>query len=161
MKKGLHPQYYPNAQVICSCGNTWTTGSTQPVLRTDVCSVCHPFFTGEQRIVDAAGQVDRFLKRLDRYGSHQADVVKRQQELQKKQEQRFLKQQLAALDLSNRTSQILHDANIITVGDLARKVEKDKSGLLALEGFGPKSLEEVEAKLAEAKTTYFAEAQKS
>jgi large subunit ribosomal protein L31 len=161
MKKGLHPQYYPNAQVICSCGNTWTTGSTQPVIRTDVCSVCHPFFTGEQRIVDAAGQVDRFLKRLDRYGSHQADVVKRQQDLQKKQEQRFLKQQLAALDLSNRTFQILHDANIVTVGDLAKKVEKDKSSLLALEDFGPKSLEEVETKLTEAKTTYFAETQKS
>ncbi|MBI1877484.1 MAG: 50S ribosomal protein L31 [Chloroflexi bacterium] len=158
MKKGLHPQYYPNAQVICSCGNTWTTGSTQPVIRTDVCSNCHPFFTGEQRIVDSAGQVDRFLKRLDRYGSHQADVVKRQQELQKKQEQRFLKQQLAALDLNNRTFQILHDVNIVTVGDLIKKVEKDKAGLLALEGFGPKALEEVETKLTEARTTYFAEA---
>ncbi len=158
MKKGIHPQYYPNAQVVCSCGNTWTTGSTQPMIRTDVCSACHPFFTGEQRIVDTAGQVDRFMKRLDRYGSHQVDVVKRQEELQKKQEQRFLKQQLAALDLNSRTSQILHDANIITVGDLIKKVEKDKASLLALEGFGPKSLEEVEAKLTEARTTYFAKA---
>jgi large subunit ribosomal protein L31 len=158
MKKGLHPQYYPNAQVVCSCGNTWTTGSTQPMIRTDVCSACHPFFTGEQRIVDTAGQVDRFMKRLDRYGSHQADTIKRQEELQKKQQQRFLKQQLAALDLNSRTHQILHDANIITVGDLIKKVEKDKDGLLALEGFGPKDLKEVEAKLNEARTTHFAEA---
>lgn len=64
MKPGIHPQYYPNAIVICACGNTWTTGSTKPELRTDVCSRCHPFFTGEQRIVDTTGQVDRFMKRL-------------------------------------------------------------------------------------------------
>jgi large subunit ribosomal protein L31 len=158
MKKGLHPQYYPNAQVICSCGNTWTTGSTQPVIRTDVCSACHPFFTGEQRIVDTAGQVDRFMKRLDRYGSHQADAAKRQEDQQKKQAQRFLKQQLAALDLNSQIYQVLHDANIITVGDLIKKVEKDKAGLLALEGFSPRALGEIETKLTEARTAYFAEA---
>jgi len=66
MKKGIHPEYYPEAKVICACGNTFTTGATQPVIRTDVCSACHPFFTGEQRIVDTAGQVDRFIRRLER-----------------------------------------------------------------------------------------------
>ena len=64
MKANIHPKYYPNAQVTCACGNTWTTGSTRAVIRTDVCSACHPFFTGEQRIVDTAGQVDRFMRRL-------------------------------------------------------------------------------------------------
>lgn len=64
MKDKIHPKYYPNAVVICACGNTWSTGSTSPELHTDVCSACHPFFTGEQRIVDTAGQVDRFMKRL-------------------------------------------------------------------------------------------------
>ena len=64
MKTGIHPKYFPNAVVICACGNTWTTGSTKAELHTDVCSACHPFFTGEQRIVDTAGQVDRFMKRL-------------------------------------------------------------------------------------------------
>jgi large subunit ribosomal protein L31 len=73
MRKGIHPTYYPNAQVICSCGNTWTTGSTKEVVRTDVCSACHPFFTGEQRIVDTAGQVDRFMKRLERYDEMQEE----------------------------------------------------------------------------------------
>src|SRR5574341_954051 len=77
MKKGLHPQYYPNAQVICSCGNTWTTGSTQPIIRTDVCSACHPFFTGEQRIVDTAGQVDRFMKRLQVRDNRRAEAEAR------------------------------------------------------------------------------------
>ncbi|NOZ70297.1 MAG: 50S ribosomal protein L31 [Chloroflexi bacterium] len=64
MKAKIHPKYYPNAKVTCSCGNTWTTGSTKPEIHTDVCSACHPFYTGEQRIVDTAGQVDRFIKRL-------------------------------------------------------------------------------------------------
>ncbi len=66
MKKDIHPQWYPNAQVICSCGTTYTVGATQEVIQTDVCSSCHPFFTGEQRIVDTEGQVDRFLRRLER-----------------------------------------------------------------------------------------------
>ncbi|NOX62430.1 MAG: 50S ribosomal protein L31 [Chloroflexi bacterium] len=64
MRTGIHPTYYPEAVVICSCGNTWTTGATVPEIHTDVCSACHPFFTGEQRIVDTAGQVERFMQRL-------------------------------------------------------------------------------------------------
>ena len=66
MKKDIHPKYYAEAKVVCSCGNTFTTGSTQELIRTDVCSACHPFFTGEQRIVDTAGQVERFMKRLEK-----------------------------------------------------------------------------------------------
>lgn len=63
MKTGIHPKYYPNAQVICSCGNTYVTGSTKPVLRVEICSKCHPFFTGEQRIVDTEGRVERLKRR--------------------------------------------------------------------------------------------------
>jgi large subunit ribosomal protein L31 len=66
MKKDIHPAYYPEAQVVCACGNTWTTGATVEVVRTDVCSACHPFFTGEQRIVATAGQVERFMRRLEK-----------------------------------------------------------------------------------------------
>ena len=66
MKDKIHPKYYPEATVACACGNTWTTGATQEEIRTDVCSACHPFFTGEQRIVDTAGQVERFMRRLER-----------------------------------------------------------------------------------------------
>ena len=65
MRKGIHPEWYPNARVVCACGNTWTVGATVPEIRTDVCSRCHPFFTGEQRIVDTAGQVERFMRRLE------------------------------------------------------------------------------------------------
>jgi large subunit ribosomal protein L31 len=66
MRKGIHPQYYKDAEVVCACGNKWTTGSTKKSIRADVCSACHPFYTGEQRIVDTAGQVDRFIRRLQR-----------------------------------------------------------------------------------------------
>ena len=64
MKAKIHPKYYPEARIICACGNTYTTGSTSPELKVDICSQCHPFYTGEQRIVDTAGQVDRFMKRI-------------------------------------------------------------------------------------------------
>ena len=74
MRAGIHPTYYPEATVTCSCGNTWITGSTKSEIHTDVCSACHPFFTGEQRIVDTAGQVDRFMKRLRSKDSIRAKV---------------------------------------------------------------------------------------
>jgi large subunit ribosomal protein L31 len=63
MKDKIHPQYYPDAQVTCSCGNTFTTGSTKKTLKVELCSKCHPFFTGERRVVDTAGQVERFKRR--------------------------------------------------------------------------------------------------
>jgi large subunit ribosomal protein L31 len=73
MKDKIHPKYYPNAVVRCACGNTWVTGSTAPEVRTDVCSACHPFFTGEQRIVDSEGRVDRFYRRLRQAQTAQAE----------------------------------------------------------------------------------------
>jgi len=60
MKKDLHPKYYPAAKVVCACGNTFETGSTVSELRVEICSSCHPFFTGKQRLVDTARRVDRF-----------------------------------------------------------------------------------------------------
>jgi large subunit ribosomal protein L31 len=64
MKAGIHPKYV-EATVTCACGNTFTIGSTQPVLMVDVCSKCHPFYTGQQRILDTAGRVERFRKRFN------------------------------------------------------------------------------------------------
>ncbi|MBM3948499.1 MAG: 50S ribosomal protein L31 [SAR202 cluster bacterium] len=63
MKQGIHPKYYPEARVMCSCGNSYTTGSTKQQLRVELCNVCHPFFTGEQRIVDTEGRVDRMKRK--------------------------------------------------------------------------------------------------
>jgi large subunit ribosomal protein L31 len=63
MKAKIHPKYYDKAKVSCLCGNTFTTGSTKPEIRVEVCGKCHPFYTGEQRIVDSLGRVERFKKR--------------------------------------------------------------------------------------------------
>jgi len=62
MKDNIHPKYM-EAEVICSCGNKFTVGSTKPVLKIELCSKCHPFFTGERRIVDTAGRVEKFKRR--------------------------------------------------------------------------------------------------
>lgn len=62
MKKGIHPQY-SDASVTCGCGASFTTKATVPSIKLDICSQCHPFYTGKQRLVDTAGRIDRFLKK--------------------------------------------------------------------------------------------------
>lgn len=64
MKQNIHPKYV-DATVTCACGNTFTIGSTKPVLKVDVCSRCHPFYTGQQRMLDTTGRVERFRKRFN------------------------------------------------------------------------------------------------
>ncbi len=63
MKEKIHPKYYPDAKVTCACGNIFTIGSTKKELRVEACSKCHPFYTGEQKIMDTAGRVERFKRR--------------------------------------------------------------------------------------------------
>ncbi|MFO7167419.1 MAG: 50S ribosomal protein L31 [Chloroflexota bacterium] len=79
MKKGIHPKLY-ESQIVCStCGTVWPISSTREGLRVDVCSNCHPFYTGEQRIVDTAGQVDRFMRRLRTTQEQQAEAARRRE----------------------------------------------------------------------------------
>jgi large subunit ribosomal protein L31 len=66
MKEKFHPKYFIDASVTCSCGNTFTTGSTRQTMRVELCNKCHPFFTGEQKIIDTAGRVERFNKKYKR-----------------------------------------------------------------------------------------------
>ncbi len=80
MKPGIHPNYV-DCTVTCSCGNSFQTKSTRSSLRTDLCNVCHPFYTGEQRIVDTAGQVERFMKKMENAATSAAKPSKRQQRL--------------------------------------------------------------------------------
>jgi len=63
MKEKIHPEYFTDAKVVCSCGNTFTTGSTKKILKVELCSKCHPFFTGERKVIDTAGRVERFERR--------------------------------------------------------------------------------------------------
>lgn len=65
MKEKIHPAYN-QANVVCSCGNTFTVGSTKKEIRVELCSKCHPFYTGEQRVVDTAGRVERFKRRYEK-----------------------------------------------------------------------------------------------
>lgn len=64
MKTDLHPKYFPQAKITCACGNTFTTGATVPEIKLEVCSACHPFFTGKEKLVDTEGRVERFERRL-------------------------------------------------------------------------------------------------
>lgn len=66
MKKDIHPKYYPDATIKCACGNTVKTGSTQPELRVEICSACHPFYTGKEKLIDTAGRVEKFKKRMEK-----------------------------------------------------------------------------------------------
>ena len=65
MKTDIHPAYYEDCVVTCSCGNSWTTGATKQAIKVEICSACHPFFTGEQRIVDTEGRVERLKRRFN------------------------------------------------------------------------------------------------
>ncbi|MBI4100397.1 50S ribosomal protein L31 [Candidatus Microgenomates bacterium] len=74
MKKNIHPQWYPNAQVICACGNVFTIGSTTPEIHTEVCSRCHPFYTGQQRFIDTLGRVEKFQQKVKFAQEHAPEI---------------------------------------------------------------------------------------
>jgi len=76
MKKDIHPKYYPHAKVICACGNTFEVGSTLPELHVEVCSACHPFYTGTAKFIDTAGRVDKFQERLRKAQEFKAQKIK-------------------------------------------------------------------------------------
>jgi large subunit ribosomal protein L31 len=141
MKEGIHPEYYPDAQVICACGNTWTTGSTKKVIHTDVCSKCHPFFTGEQRIVDTEGQVDRFYKKLQARQQYIDDITAREQARTSPE------RPIGELGLGTRATEALAKANVNKVGDVLALLEKGEAGILAIDGFGRKSLADLKKHL--------------
>lgn len=64
MKQGIHPQYYPNAKVKCACGNTWLTGATVPEISVEICSNCHPFYTGKEKLVDTRGRIEKIQRKM-------------------------------------------------------------------------------------------------
>ena len=135
MKKGIHPTYYPDAKVVCSCGNTWTTGSTKKEIHTEVCSKCHPFFTGQQqRLIDIEGQVDRFYKRVQ--ASKDFENEKKARETAKVSPARSVKE----LGLSAKATEALEKAGLENVGKVIAKLAEGEAAILAVEGFGRKSL---------------------
>lgn len=142
MKEDIHPKFYPDAKVICACGNTWTTGSTQQEIRTEVCSDCHPFFTGEQaRLIDMEGQVDRFYKKL------QAREEYIEEEKRKMEEKVSPERPIEELELGGRANSALEEAGITNVGQLLEKLEGGEAAVLEISGIGRKTLIDIKKNL--------------
>lgn len=142
MKQGIHPTYYTDARVTCACGNTWITGSTQKEIRVEICSKCHPFFSGEQaRMIDIEGQVDRFYKKLQ---VRQSYVEEKKNRAQSKISP---KRPIAELELGIRPTAALEQAGIKEVGQFMKKLGEGEGVVLAIEGFGRKSLIDIKKKL--------------
>ena len=98
MKQAIHPQYFNEAQVICVCGHKFTTGSTQEVIHVELCSNCHPFYTGEQRFVDTASRIQKFQTR--------SETAKKYQVVKKEKKEKEAKQAEAPKTLREMLSQI-------------------------------------------------------
>jgi large subunit ribosomal protein L31 len=142
MKKDIHPTYFPEAMVVCACGNSWSTGSTVEQISTDVCSECHPFYTGEQRIVDSEGQVDRFYKKLQA----REDYLEEQQVREEDKVSPDLA--ITELELGTRVEGVLEDAKIKVVGDALDLLSKGgDEAMLAIDRFGRKSLADLKRAL--------------
>ena len=142
MKTDIHPTFYPDATVTCACGNTWKTGSTKQELRVEICSNCHPFFSGEQaRIVDIEGQVDRFYKKLQARQDYVEE--KKARETSQVSPERPINE----LELGTRPTDALAKAGIKNVGQLLDKLAEGDTVTLAIPGFGQKSLIDAKKKM--------------
>jgi large subunit ribosomal protein L31 len=97
MKSKIHPTWYTDAVVTCSCGNTFTTGSTQKTIAVDICSACHPFYTGEMRFVDVQGRVEKFQAKWDKSQAYRASIKAKKQKSVKSVEAKSLKDMLTDL----------------------------------------------------------------
>jgi large subunit ribosomal protein L31 len=125
-----------------SCGTTWTTGSTQKEIRVEICSNCHPFFSGESaRMIDIEGQVDRFYKKLQ---VRQAYVDDKKTRAESKVSP---KRAITELELGTRPTTALDKAGIKEVGQFLAKLGEGEDAVLAIEGFGRKSLIDIKKKL--------------
>jgi large subunit ribosomal protein L31 len=143
VKADIHPTYYPDAKVTCaSCGTTWTTGSTKKELRVDICSNCHPFFTGEaSRLLDIEGQVDRFYKKLSARQTY-VEQQKVKEELKGSPER-----PIEELALSPRAIDALKKAGIENFGQFLERLSGGNEAVLAISGFGQTSLTAAKKKL--------------
>jgi large subunit ribosomal protein L31 len=101
MKKNIHPQWFKDALVTCACGNTFKVGATKPEIKIDICSKCHPFFTGEMKFVDTLGRVEKFKKKIETAKTHVVELNDKKKKKAEKQEslrnQKSLKEMLSTL----------------------------------------------------------------
>lgn len=145
MKTKIQPKYFSKAKVSCaSCGATWETGSTAAEIRTEVCSNCHPFYTGQQaRILDREGQVDRFYKRLQA----RKDILEEKSAIDSAKISPA--RPVADLGLSSKATNALVAVGLATIGDVLTRLEGGEKALLEVDGFGRKSLIDLKKNLKE------------
>ena len=134
MKEGIHPKWYPSAKVVVEGEEVMTVGSTLPEIGVEIWSGTHPFYTGTQRLLDTEGQVDRFMRRLQKREELQA-VAEEQAE---KRDPTNLT--VDSMSLGTRATKALINADVTTVGDVMELMEKGDDALLALPGIGQKAL---------------------
>jgi large subunit ribosomal protein L31 len=134
MKPDIHPKWYPDAKVIVNGEVVMTVGSTKPEMHVEIWSGTHPFYTGQQRLLDTEGQVERFLKRLQR----------RESILTEEEEKREAASPLAvpveAMNVGTRAQNALKSAGINNVGDVVVRLQESEDALLAIPGVGQKAL---------------------
>jgi large subunit ribosomal protein L31 len=142
MKADIHPAVY-QAKVTCaSCGNTWTTTSTKKELRIDICSKCHPFFSGEAaRIIDIEGQVDRFYKKLSARQTY-VETQKIREEGKNSPDR-----SVEDLGLSPRATEALKRAGLLTIGQFLARLAEGDPALLTIHGFAQSALTNAKKKL--------------
>ena len=134
MKNDIHPKWYPDAKVFVEGEHVMTIGSTVPEIRLEIWSGTHPFYTGQQRLVDTEGQVDRFMRRLQK-----RDSMVKQAEV-REEKAKPVNLSVDSMSLGTRAEKALADADVTTVGDILKLLEQGDDALLALPGIGQKAL---------------------
>ncbi len=134
MKNDIHPKWYPDAKVIVEGEVVMTVGSTRPQIVVEVWSGTHPFYTGTQRLMDTEGQVDRFMRRLQKRQEIQTTVEDTQQG---RRPENFA---IDMMDLGTRANNALRDAGLTTYGDLLNLLKQGDDAVLALQGIGQTAL---------------------
>lgn len=146
MRANIHPKWYPDAKITCAaCGTVWQIPGTQPAIRVDICANCHPFYTGEQKIVDTEGMVDKFLSRL------QARDQRAAERRAKEEAKQTADLPLENLELGKRYEKILVEAGITSISQLIAKLQSPggEEEVLALPGIGVKVLADAKRKISE------------
>jgi large subunit ribosomal protein L31 len=134
MKEEIHPEWYPEAEVIVNGEVVMHVGSTKPQLNVEIWSGTHPFFTGQQRLLDTEGQVERFLKRLQRREQMLADQEEEEEESSP------LVLPVDEIGLQKRAENAVKEAGVTTVGEVLALYQQSEDALLAIQGVGQKAL---------------------
>jgi large subunit ribosomal protein L31 len=135
MKEKIHPNWYPDAKVIVEGEVVMTVGATQPELHVEIWSGTHPFYTGQQRLLDTEGQVERFMRRLQRREAIVTEVE------DKRETESPLAQPIRDMPLTTRAIKALTEAGLSTVGDIVQRLEEQgEDALLAITGVGQKAV---------------------